>query len=189
MQGRVPWGPLPSPRTVGSPSPTWGRWLQVPRKVTEQPRPRPNRHWRSRAAILSKFGQMQLRVLRVPRPPASLRLFEVSPGALICLPPAASPGRQFLVESLLTAPLLPGPRGSGLGALGSSPRLPTRGRIPCPLGKWGSAHAGSTAPLLGAEVASQLCPRCCRSSSKVCHDGGRPSLPIQKALGASVWHC
>lgn len=134
------WGPLPPP--AGQ---------QVPRKVTERPRPGPTAprpHWRTRAAILSIFGQIQR---RVPRPPASLRLFEVSLGALICLPPAASPGRQFLVESRLTAPLLPGSgarrgrAGCGAGsARGPSPNIPL-GPHPLPGGKRGSAHAGTAA--------------------------------------------
>lgn len=120
------WGPLPPP--AGQ---------QVPRKVTERPRPGPTAprpHWRTRAAILSIFGQIQR---RVPRPLASLRLFEVSLGALICLPPAASPARQFLVESRLTAPLLPGLGGTaGQGRVrgwersGTFPEHPTGASSP-----------------------------------------------------------
>lgn len=53
---------------------------------------------------------MLTRVSPRSRPSASLRLFEVSLRALICLPLAACFTRQFLVDSLLTASLQPRPR-------------------------------------------------------------------------------
>lgn len=183
LQHRMPWGPLQPPAPWDSlPPPACsrchGKRRSRPGAGPAPAQPPRGRHWRSRAAILSIFGQMQR---RVPRPPASLRLFEVSLGALICLPPAASPAPQFLVESLLTAPLPLGPRGTG-GARagpwgcehpGSFPEHPARGLIPCPAGQWGSAHAGTAASLWSAEVAPQPCHRGCSSSLKVCRDGGR----------------
>lgn len=63
---------------------------------------------------LSIYGQSEApaltRVSPRARPSASLRLFEVSLHALICLPLAACFTRQFLVDSLLTASLQPRPR-------------------------------------------------------------------------------
>lgn len=135
------------------------------------------RHWRSRAPILAIFGQTQR---RVPRSPASLRLFEVSLRALICLPPAASPARQFLVESLLTAPLPTQRRGTG-GARAGSGAGNTRGAPPnIPPGapsraQWGNGARSTLVPqtLFWAQSGLSVVPQGCSSSLNVCHDGGR----------------
>lgn len=89
------------------------------------------------AYIWAKRGACVRPCVPRARPSASLRLFEVSLCALICLPLAASFTRQFLVDSLLTASLQPRPRwqrcfpggqaGHGQrGQAGSTPQHPAR---------------------------------------------------------------
>lgn len=144
------------------------------------------------------------------RPGASLRLFEVSLRALICLPLAACFTRQFLVDSLLTASLQPRPRrqrrfpgeqagcgqrGQAGRSPGAHPTIPPGAGIPLPGGETWLSPTGLTqsaalwaAPLfwvqrraLGHATGAAVLP-----CALLCPAGQRGSMlcPYKKLSGA-----
>lgn len=130
---------------------------------------------------------MLTRVSPRARPGASLRLFEVSLRALICLPLAACFTRQFLVDSLLTASLQPRPRrqrrfpgrqagcgqrGQAGSTWGPHPCIPPGAGIPVPGGETWLRPAGLSSTGLTPSPA----PRARQPLSFGCR-GGRSAMP------------